>query len=109
MYLVDYICGLICFWTTQVWGINYAKKQLMFIFSGAFIPISMFPEQLQSVLNFTPLPYTYSLPLEILLNEIPQGEYWEKILIQLIWCVLLYCLSRIVWNIGVKKVTIQGG
>lgn len=109
IFLIDYICGLICFWTTQVWGINYAKKQLIFIFSGAFIPLWMFPMQFQIVLKHTPFPYIFSLPLEVLIGKINQAACVEAIMIQILWIVILFIVSRILWRLGSRIIFVQGG
>ncbi|MFI3325216.1 MAG: ABC-2 family transporter protein [Clostridia bacterium] len=109
VFLIDYLIGLISFWLTQLWGINFAKRQMMSVLSGSLIPLTMYPTALVTVLNYTPFPYIYGYPLDALIMGITSERFLEIVIIDLIWIIGLFVLSRIVWFFGSKKVFVQGG
>lgn len=51
-YCVDFIVGIICFYTQSVWGVNIMKEVVVSLLSGATIPLAFFPEKLQMIVMF---------------------------------------------------------
>lgn len=109
IFLIDYGCAMLSFWTTQLWGINQGKKQIVGFLSGAFIPLNLFPEKVEMILQYTPFPYIFYLPLNVLLGQVERGFYWRIVLIQLVWVIVLFAITRILWKKGSKTIFVQGG
>ena len=109
IFLIDYIVGLISFWLTQLWGINFAKRQMMSVFSGSLIPLSMYPAQLVTILEITPFPYIFGFPLDALVKGITPQRFMTIVTIDVVWIIGLFIVGRIIWHFGSKKVFVQGG
>ena len=106
----DFLIGLISFYTESVWGISIMKESIVYLFSGAMIPIAFFPETLRHVAEFLPFQAIFNLPLQILLNkDYTLADYRKVLLLQLFWVVVLLLLSRICYKQASKAIVINGG
>ncbi|TCL63355.1 ABC-2 type transport system permease protein [Hydrogenispora ethanolica] len=77
--------------------------------AGMVIPLPLMPERLQRLVYLLPFRLTADLPFRIYSGNIPVGEAWRGIGIQLVWLAALVILGR--WALGkvLRKVVIQGG
>lgn len=108
-YLMNYCYGLLAFYVTNMWGISHLKDAALLFFSGQLIPIAFFPLVLQKVMQFFPFSSLNYIPVMIYLNKITGAELLQSLGIQLLWIVLLYLLSRWLWNRAINKLVILGG
>lgn len=108
-FAIDFITGIVAFYTENIWGISITKNALIAILSGALIPIPYYPEFLQNIIKCLPFYAIYHLPLSMLLNPSEPSECLEKILIQMMWAVVLLILGKIFYNKSVKTITVNGG
>src|SRR5690606_16955934 len=51
---IDYATGLTSFYTESIWGINMAKDVIVMLLSGVLVPIPLFPDYLQGIVQFLP-------------------------------------------------------
>jgi ABC-2 type transport system permease protein len=79
------------------------------LFSGAIIPIPLMPEWFQPVVRCLPFAYTADVPFRIYSGDIPPGEAWLGILIQLLWILLLVAAGYGCFRRIQRRVVIQGG
>lgn len=106
----DYIVGLISLYTESIWGISITKETIILVFSGAIVPFQFFPASIRSVLELLPFQAIYNIPLVFFLSRNPlPGFYIRGILVQLFWSVVLIIISRLVYKVTIRKVTINGG
>lgn len=72
------ILGMLAFWFHSSRRIIFIYFSISLIFSGSLIPIAFFPEIVQKILFWTPLPYLYYVPTRILQASSVQLEhlYW---------------------------------
>ncbi len=112
-YLINFffnICfGFIAFVIKYLWGANMMKNCIVGFLSGQIIPIAFMPsvaEKILLILPFSSLNYT---PVMIYM-----GMYRGKTLLfymglQMIWVLFFWCLSKILWSVSIKYLTVQGG
>jgi len=107
---IDYIIGLMGFYSESVWGLSTTKEIIVTVFSGALIPLQFFPDAIQNVLHWLPFQAIYHTPL-MMITRPDQG--WEvflpMLLVQLGWTSILFILGRLVYNQAVKVLRIAGG
>ncbi len=106
----DFLIGLLSFFTESVWGISAMKDTVVRLLSGAVIPIAFFPDNIRKVLEFLPFQAIYNLPIQILTN--PNYSLWDicrALLIQLIWVIVLFLISKICFIKASKHVMVNGG
>lgn len=49
IFLIDFMVGMISFWTIGIGGFNICKEIAIPFFAGAFVPLWFFPEKLRAV------------------------------------------------------------
>jgi len=109
IFSVDFMIGLMGFWTFNIWGLGYAKIAILDILGGTIIPLSLFPDWLRSIalaLPFQGMAYT---PLAIYIGTIQGNSIWLSILNQFAWGVGLVLLTRLIWLRAKRRIEIQGG
>lgn len=107
--MFDLIIGVLAFWTVNVWGLRVLKEGIITFFSGALIPISLFPDWLETLSNYMPFQSMIFVPVSIYSGMISGFDAYLAIVIQLVWLVGLYVIIRLAWAQAIKKVTVFGG
>lgn len=109
LFCFDWALGCVSFYITEIWGLSVMRYSLGMFFSGTFLPIVMMPEWLQLLVNSLPFAQALYVPVSLLSGITPLSEAPRLLLIQLGWLVAMLVLSRFVFRVAVRKVTIQGG
>jgi len=79
------LCSLLCFYTTGYLGISWTRNAIFEFFSGALIPIVMFPGWLKSMAYMTPFPYMIQIPISILLGQELNVPLFQVYAVQFFW------------------------
>lgn len=108
-FLYSLIIGLLAFWLIVTWPINMFFGAIYKLLSGAWIPVTMFPETLYKINLFLPFRAIYAIPVSILTSSMKDINIWQSISVQVMWLVILYILVQIIWHVGRKKLVVQGG
>jgi ABC-2 type transport system permease protein len=109
LFLFDWMFACLAFYVTETWGLSVVRVGAGSFFSGALVPLVMMPSWLQNVAAALPFAQALSVPLSFLsgISTLPDApRIW---LIQILWLIVLLVLSRLVFSIAVRKVTVQGG
>lgn len=106
---ISYITGLASFFTKNNEGILYFKQMVIEVFSGVLIPVSFFPDWVQTILFWLPFKYIAYAPLRIYLGMEPLDRVHQGVLLQLMWIVILYGIGQVMWHFAIRKIEIQGG
>jgi ABC-2 type transport system permease protein len=106
---INYLTGLMAFFTRNNEGILHAKMMLIEMFSGLLIPIAFFPGWLQSILYWLPFKYIAYAPLRIYLGMDSVRKIHQGVLLQLMWIVIIFFAGQVLWHYAVRKGEIQGG
>ncbi|WP_242861500.1 ABC transporter permease [Cellulosilyticum ruminicola] len=109
-YFIDFIVGILCFYTQSIWGINIMKEVVVALLSGARIPLVFFPVVLRNLCKYLPFQYIYNTPLTIILSHnCKLTEYMHLLLIQIVWVIITGILAALVWKNSKKLITVNGG
>ncbi len=109
LFFFDLMLGCLTFYTTEVWGLGVLVYGMGLFFSGSLIPLAMLPEPLSALVYSLPFAQALYVPLSILSGIEPLSAAPRLWLIQLIWLISLLIISRRVFRLAVRKVTVQGG
>jgi ABC-2 type transport system permease protein len=109
IFMFDWMLACLTFYVTEVWGMAVVRAALGSFFGGALIPLAMMPVWLQSLAGLMPFAQAFSVPLGFLSGITPASEAPRAWLIQVIWLIVLFPISRWVFSRAVRKVTVQGG
>lgn len=112
-YLINFffnICfGFIAFVIKYIWGANMMKNAIIGFLSGTVIPFSFLPKTLETVfllLPFSSLNYT---PVMIYMGVYRGSSLLFYLGLQLFWVLAFWGLSKLLWKIATKHLSVQGG
>ncbi len=109
-FCVDFLVGIICFYTQSIWGVNIMKEVVVSLLSGATIPLAFFPEKFRMIVDLLPFQAIYNMPLQILTDKNMAGmDYIKSIGLQLFWLVVLYYAGKLFWKRSMRILTVNGG
>lgn len=109
LFFFDSIFACLAFYSTETWGLSVVRVGVATFFSGALVPLAMMPDWLQRVAAAMPFAQALAVPVLLLSGITPLADAPRVWLVQLIWLVTMFVLSRWVFNIAIRKVTVQGG
>lgn len=109
MYQLLLAVDLVCFWTLQNNAALTILRFLQNLLSGVIAPLWFFPDWFLTMSSALPFRYTLDVPLSLYIGRSPVGEAPRLLAIQLLWCVLLAGLTRLMWRKAAGVVTVQGG
>jgi ABC-2 type transport system permease protein len=108
-FLLVYVFGLVCFWTTSLMGISWLRKGFTDFFSGALIPLAFFPDWLRQTADWLPFRNIVWIPACAWSGRLQGGALLAALGVSLAWVLVLWFLGRFIWWRAMRKVTIQGG
>ena len=96
-------------WTISGVGMDRILTVLVTVFSGLIVPLPLFPDWLQPILNWQPFRGLADVPYRIYSGNIPPGEILPELFFILVWTVALVVLGRLILRRGVRRMVVQGG
>ncbi len=108
-FLVVYACGLACFWTQNFVGIQWARLAIVNLLSGALVPLAYLPHWLGTAANWSPFAGMTSTPGLILIGQVDGRRAVVLVAVQLGWVVVLWFGAKLLWQRGVRQLTVNGG
>ena len=106
---LDLLIGILAFWTTNTWGIKILRDSIIKFFSGALVPLTLFPQWFQIIGDYLPFKHMIFIPVSIYVGQFNTHESINCLLFQFLWLILLFSIVRIVWMLSIRKITIFGG
>ena len=103
------IIGLLAFWLIVTWPLNMLLAAIYKLLSGSWIPVAMFPNLLAKINMFLPFRAIYAIPVTIITTPMDRSSIGSNLAVQLIWLVILYLATLLIWKVGKKKLVVQGG
>jgi ABC-2 type transport system permease protein len=109
IFLFDWMFACLAFYVTETWGLSVVRIGVGSFFSGALIPLVMMPAWLQDIAAGLPFAQALAVPISFLSGISTIADAPRLWLIQVAWLLALLVLSRLVFLVAVRKVTVQGG
>ncbi|MGP1411997.1 MAG: ABC transporter permease [Peptoanaerobacter stomatis] len=134
-FLFSYLMGILTFWTTNYWGLQFFTNAIMGLFSGQLVAINFYIELgkgenlaarslsllhypgtvmcfniLGKIAYYLPFQSMYYTPMAILSGIVHGTDAITlHIFLQFFWILCLNAVIHIVWNQAQKKIIIYGG
>ena len=112
-FLVNFLFGLmigyLAFFLKNLWGMNMLIEGVVGFLSGSMIPFVLFPNGLRIFFQALPFASMNYIPVMIYLGEFTGIQILFNILLQVFWLVAFYLLSKFLWSIAIKHLSVQGG
>ena len=96
-------------WTITGDGVTQMTFGLVLIFSGMLVPLPLFPDWLQPLINAMPFRGLVDTPYRLYLGHIPASELPGHLAHQLFWILAFVVAGRIALGKALRRVVVQGG
>ena len=96
-------------WTISGEGISQLIPAAVIVLSGTVVPLPLFPDWSQPVLNALPFRGLVDVPFRLYVGHIPPGEVVSLLVHQLAWSIALIGLGRAILSRGTRRLVVQGG
>jgi ABC-2 type transport system permease protein len=101
--------SMVSFWTVNIWGIQVLRRGVLLFFTGALVPISLFPQWLKTLSNYLPFQSMVYVPVSIYTGALSIAQGLQSLALQAVWLVVLATALQLLWRRAVRSVTIMGG
>ncbi len=109
-FLVWLITGMISFWIGEMpWAIPSLINAVVWFFSGAAIPLWIYPPWLRAAAAALPGRFAYDLPLSLYIGRTTPSQGLAGLGLEMVWIGLLALVAYGVWRAGTRRLAIQGG
>jgi viologen exporter family transport system permease protein len=105
---VRYLVALSGFWITDSRGLEGLALVLSLFFSGATLPLVVFPGWIGEFARATPWAATLQVPVDVWLGRNP-GGVGSALAFQLLWVAVLGVAGLLATSLATRKVVIAGG
>lgn len=103
------ILGFLAFKFYEVWPFNRLLGDTIKFFSGAFIPIYLFPNWVAKISDLLPFQYLYSFLIELILKKKSLYNIIIELINLLLWNIIMEIILFIVYKKTIDKCVVQGG
>lgn len=108
-YCIDFLIGLMALLIDEVWAIRGVVAFCINMVAGYYLPIGMFPAKVIKLLEFTPFYYIYYWPTVIITEQSKLTHLFNKFIIMILWFVILFFISKVIFGKLIKRYTAFGG
>ena len=92
-----------------LWGANMMKNCIVGFLSGAIIPLSFLPETLGRIFMLLPFASLNYTPVMIYMGVYRGAELLYYLGLQVFWVMFFFGLSKLLWFVSVRRLSVQGG
>ena len=105
-FCMNYLIGMISFWLEETWTLTVLLQIITYFFSGAIMPLELFPMWLQNALQYSPFPYIAFVPVKAFMGHSP--DLLLSLSVLTFWTILVIALSAFLWKRGLNLYTAAG-
>lgn len=107
-FLVNYLFGLLGFWTPDVWAPRFLLLVVLQFIAGSLFPLDVLPQAVQSMLSWTPFPYLIFFPTQVFLGQINVEVVLRGVGITLLWIGIFWLIVKFAWRKGLHLYSSEG-
>lgn len=96
-------------WTITGDGVTQMTFGMVLIFSGMLVPLPLYPDWSQPIINAMPFRGLVDTPYRLYLGHIPVSEFPQHFAHQLAWIAAFVIAGRIALSRALRRVVVQGG
>jgi ABC-2 type transport system permease protein len=100
--------GLVTFWTTRVGALFQLYIVLELMLSGRLVPLTIFPDWVQTVAWFLPFRWTFYFPIQTIVGDLSNAELLGGLGMQVVWILVGIALFSAVWRRAIRRYTAVG-
>jgi ABC-2 type transport system permease protein len=100
--------GMLSFWIMKTDSVFALIMLILEFFGGRLLPLSMLPDWLKGLSTILPLRFAIALPVDAIILP-GQVSIIYVLLGQVLWCMILFSLTIVLWKRGLKRFDAVGG
>jgi ABC-2 type transport system permease protein len=108
-FLVNFCIGTCAFWLMRAHGVRRVFLLFKDFSAGVFVPLSFFPDVLQTVVFFMPFQFISYVPIQVFLGSYQLAGHSLSLPavvgLQALAVMGMWGISELLWRLGVKKFT----
>lgn len=104
---IAFIIGLMAFWLEETWVLRVIFTTVAQFFSGAIIPLDLYPDWLRQILDWTPFPYLTYVPVRVFMGE-SDISWIQAVMVPCFWLGVALLIGQWVWSRGLRLYTAAG-
>ena len=90
-------------------GISAILSLTMMTFSGNVIPLTIFPDGLQSIIRYQPFAQALDASIRMYQNCASLSDWALTVVVQVVWIFILRAVGRAMWQKQLNNLIVQGG
>jgi len=106
---VTVLLNITLMWTVAGEGVTQLAFSLILLLSGMVVPLPLFPDWAQPVLQALPFRGLADAPFRLYTGHLPPAEIIPVLAHQLTWTIALVLLGRTALAAGKRRLVVQGG
>lgn len=95
--------------TLDTKGLSSILQMLIVTFSGNLMPLTLYPENWQSVVKLLPISQFLDTPIRLYTGVTPIRQLLSAAAVQTVWIFVLLLSGKYLWKRYQKKIVLQGG
>lgn len=107
-FFINLLLSFIAFWSREVWAPRFIFFILISFLAGTYFPLDIVPAPVYSVLTLLPFAYLLFFPIKIYLGQANSLFLIKGFSMSIIWLLVLYKITKIVWHKGLQAYTAEG-
>ena len=106
---IRYLVALTAFWITDVRGALAVSSLALMFFSGAVLPLTIFPGTFGAVARLLPFAAVVQVPMDIYLRPRGGAGIGTQLAFQAAWVAVLLAASHLATSRALRRLVVQGG
>ena len=107
-FFIEFSIGLLALWIEDTSSITWIYHKAVGIFGGSIISLALFPTPLKRVVELLPFSVLYSSAAQVLVRFSTRTCVFF-IVMQVFWLLVFGSLAFVLWQRGMRNVSISGG
>ena len=107
-FLLYFSISILGFWFEDTIAFKWITDKMIFILGGMLIPLSFFPQWLQTIAEILPYSYMSYAPSYMFVN-FTMSSFISTVALQSAWIIALGVIAFGLFELGARRVSINGG
>jgi ABC-2 type transport system permease protein len=100
---IAFILGVISFWFSEASDLRSILEHVILILGGLWIPLDLFPKNVEAILNLLPFKYLYGSLVQIYQGRLTNSELVTMFAIESLWVLFFHFFSQRLFAKGLRN------
>jgi ABC-2 type transport system permease protein len=102
------LLGIFVFWLEDAKALSFLYNKLVFVIGGMILPLEIFPPWLAKISAVLPFSYVAYHPAKLFVM-FSWNSFFKVVLTEIMWIIVTIGMIAILYNVFIKKLSINGG